>query len=82
MPQYLVEYTLGGVIPEALRHTGAEGGAEVGVVSTQSYLSVDGHRAFCVYEAPSPEAIRRVATRALLPLARITQVAEPEEPRS
>ncbi len=39
-----------------------------------SYLSDDSRKAFCVYEAPSPEAIRKTAARNQLPVDRITQV--------
>jgi hypothetical protein len=37
-------------------------------------VSDDKTRAFCVYDAPSPEAIRRTALRNDLPVDRITQV--------
>jgi hypothetical protein len=40
----------------------------------QSYVSVDKTRTFCVYDAPSPEAIRRAAGRSKLPVGRITEV--------
>jgi hypothetical protein len=39
-----------------------------------SYVSVDERTAFCVYEAPSPEAVRKAAARNELPVDRITQV--------
>lgn len=39
-----------------------------------SYVSVDKRKTFCVYDAPSPEAIRRTATRNGLPVERITEV--------
>jgi hypothetical protein len=39
-----------------------------------SYVSVDDGATFCVYEAPSPEAIRRAAQRNGLPVDRIIQV--------
>jgi hypothetical protein len=35
---------------------------------------VDDQTTFCVYEAPSPEAIRSAAARNRLPIDRITQV--------
>ena len=34
----------------------------------------DKKRTFCIYEAPSPEAIRKVADRNGLPVDRITEV--------
>jgi hypothetical protein len=39
-----------------------------------SYVSADKKRTFCVYDAPSPEAVRRTAARNKLPVARITEV--------
>ena len=38
-------------------------------------MSDDKKRTFCVYDAPSPEAIRRTALRNELPVDRITQVS-------
>jgi hypothetical protein len=37
-------------------------------------VSEDARRTFCVYDGPSPEAIREVARRNELPVERITQV--------
>lgn len=37
-------------------------------------MSDDGTKAFCVYEAPTPEAVRRTALRAGLPVDGITEV--------
>jgi hypothetical protein len=39
-----------------------------------SYVSDDRKRLFCLYEAPSPEAIRRSAIRNELPVDSITSV--------
>jgi len=39
-----------------------------------SYVSADKKRSFCVYDGPSPEAIRRAAGRNKLPIDRITEV--------
>ena len=39
-----------------------------------SYVSVDDQTTFCVYEAPSPEAIRKGAGRNNLPVESITSV--------
>jgi hypothetical protein len=41
----------------------------------QSYVSVDKRRTYCVYDGPSPEAIRRAANRNKLPIHKITQVS-------
>ena len=48
--------------------------ADEGVTCPQSYVSANDKATFCVYEAPSPEAIRRAAARNGLPVDRITQV--------
>jgi hypothetical protein len=37
-------------------------------------VSDDNRKTFCVYDAPSPEAIRKTADRNALPLDQITQV--------
>jgi hypothetical protein len=44
------------------------------VTWVHSYVSTDKRKTFCVYDAPSPEAIRRTANRANLPIGRITEV--------
>ena len=45
-----------------------------GVTWVHSYVSEDKTKAFCIYDAPSPEAIRRTARRNDLPVDRITHV--------
>jgi Protein of unknown function (DUF4242) len=45
-----------------------------GVTWLHSYVSDDGRRAFDLYEAPSPEAIRSTSARNALPVERITEV--------
>jgi Protein of unknown function (DUF4242) len=39
-----------------------------------SFLSADRRRTYCLYEAPSPEAIRAAARRANLPADKIVEV--------
>jgi hypothetical protein len=51
-----------------------ERNADEGVTWIHSYVSDDRRRTFCVYDAPSPEAIRKTADRNDLPVERITQV--------
>jgi Protein of unknown function (DUF4242) len=48
--------------------------AEHGVTWVQSYVSPDRKQTFCIYDAPAPEAIRKVADRNSLPVGRITEV--------
>lgn len=82
MPRYMVERTF----PEGLHIPVADGGAAVcrGVVETNaaesvtwvhSYVSEDKRHSFCVYDAPSPEAIRKVAGQNGLPVEQITAVS-------
>jgi hypothetical protein len=78
MPRYLVERDL----PEglALGPDLAEGCRQIlqrnrdEVTWLHSYVSEDGRRSFCIYEAPSPEAIRKSAARNDLPVESITLV--------
>jgi Protein of unknown function (DUF4242) len=39
-----------------------------------SYVTEDKRKTFCIYDAPTPEAIRRAAERNHLPVDRITLV--------
>src|SRR2546423_12101167 len=81
VPRYVVERTF----PDGLNiPAGGEGAAvcsavverntDEGVTWVHSYVSEDRQKTFCVYDAPSPEAIRKTAVRNDLPLDRITQV--------
>jgi hypothetical protein len=81
MPRYVVERTFSDGL-----HIPVAGGAEVcsavveanaaeGVTWVHSYVSGDKTKTFCVYDAPSPEAIRKAADRNQLPLDRITRVS-------
>lgn len=81
MPRYVVERTfpVGWEIPAG--YDGAElcraivdCNGDTGVTWVHSYVSDDKTRAFCVYDAPSPEAIRKSALRNALPIDRITHV--------
>jgi hypothetical protein len=81
MPRYVVERTFS----EGLQIRPDAQGAELcravvnrnsaeGVTWLHSYVSQDRHRTFCVYDAPSPEAIRTTAVLNDLPIDCITQV--------
>jgi len=81
MPRYLVERTF----PDGLKLRADDEGAEIcsvvilnnseeDVTWIHSYVSSDLHKTFCIYDAPSPEAIRRTAKRNDLPVDRITKV--------
>jgi hypothetical protein len=81
MPRYIVQRTF----PNGLEIPVADGGVDVcrevvehnaqeGVTWVHSYVSEDKCRSFCVYDAPSPEAIRKTAARNHLPVDEITRV--------
>lgn len=81
MPRYLVERTFpdGLVIP--MNDQGANicltvvgNNLQDNVTWVHSYVTDDKQKTFCIYDAPSPEAIRTVAQRNNLPVDRITQV--------
>ena len=50
--------------------------AEEGVRWLYSFLSADKRKTYCLYEAPSPEAIRTAAARAGLPADVVVEVTE------
>jgi hypothetical protein len=81
MPRYLVErtYPENLVLPGAAQGTQAclniaENNALDGVTWVHSYLPPDRRKSFCIYDAPTPEAVRRAARRSQLPVDRITEV--------
>jgi hypothetical protein len=82
MPRYMVQRTF----PEGLQIPVADGGADLcrgvvernseeGVTWISSFVSEDKARTFCIYDAPTPEAIRKTAARNELPVDEITQVS-------
>ena len=81
MPRYLVERTF----PDGLRIPMTEQGAQAcgnvvknnataGVTWVHSYVSPDHTKTYCVYDGPTPEAIRLAAETNGLPVDRITEV--------
>jgi hypothetical protein len=81
MPRYLVERSFPEKFKIPANDEGADtcsmivlNNAEDSVTWIHSYVTDDGTKMFCAYEAPSPEAIRRTAARNRLPVDRITQV--------
>lgn len=50
--------------------------SEEGVSWLYSFLSADKRKTYCLYEAPSPEAIRSAAARAGLPVDAVVQVTD------
>ena len=80
MPRYIVERTfpgglrMGADVDSAAAHLALEKNRDHGVTWLHSYVTEDGARTFCLYDAPSPEAIRKTAARNSLPVDRIIQV--------
>lgn len=81
MPRYLVERTFPGGLAIPTDASGADAcsgviirNAEGGVTWVHSYVSPDKKQTFCIYDAPSPEAIRSAANRNGLPVDQITEV--------
>jgi hypothetical protein len=81
MPRYIVERTF----PDGLQMpTGEEGAAAClavvkrnaldSVTWVHSYVAADQKKSFCVYDAPTPEAVRRTANDNGLPVDSITEV--------
>ena len=82
MPRYLVERTFpdGLVVPP-----GSEGhkilrsiigcNSDRNVTWLHSYVSVDQRKTFCVYDAPTPEAVRLTAYSNGLPVDRIAEIS-------
>ncbi len=81
MPRYLVERTF----PNGLDLPATQQGAEMcvavvgnnqmdNVTWVHSYVADDKKKTYCIYDAPTPEAIRSTANRNGLPVDRITEV--------
>ena len=82
MPRYIVERTFAEGLDVPPGNEGAEAcmtvverNADSGVTWVHSYVSADRAKTFCVYDAPTPEAIRQTASRNDLPVDQITEVS-------
>ena len=82
MPRYIVERTFSDGLHIPVDVKGAEiclavvdRNADERVTWVHSYVSEDKRRTFCVYDSPSPEAIRKTAGKNSLPVDRITRVS-------
>jgi hypothetical protein len=77
MPLFLIERNFA----EQLEMSGddvklvEEANADEGVSWLFSFLSADRHRSYCLYEAPSPDAIIAAAMRAGIPADVVTEVS-------
>lgn len=82
MPRYMVERTFPDGLAIPVNDDGAAAcltvvgnNAKDGVTWVHSYVTPDKGKTFCIYDAPSPEAIRTAAQRNGLPVDHITQVS-------
>ena len=82
MPRYIIERTF----PDGLRIPVSDVGARAvrsvvannakeGVTWIHSYVSDDLKKSYCVYDGPTPDAVRETAKRNNLPIDRIVPVA-------
>lgn len=81
MPRYLVERNFSDGLPVSANAEGAQvcqtvigNNSTDGVTWIHSYVTHDKQKTFCIYDAPTPEAIRTSAKRSNLPIERITEV--------
>ena len=82
MPRYMIERTFPDGLHIPITDEGAKAAANVVNINKEehvtwvhSYVSDDKRKTFCVYDAPSPEAIRKTAGKNSLPVDSITQVS-------
>ena len=76
MPYFIIELNYAEDVPVPL-----EAAADINLINDEeevrwlySFLSVDRRKSYCLYEAPSMEAIRAAAVRAGMPADVITEV--------
>ena len=82
MPRYVIERTFpdGLEIPTTTDGLGAlldvvENNATQQVTWVHSYVTDDHRKTYCVYDGPSPEALRRAAGLSNLPVESISEVS-------
>ena len=82
MPVFMIERRFADALE--LTADGADGvnriNADEGVRWLYSFLSADKRKTYCLYEAPSVDAIRRAAERAGLPADVVTEVSATMQP--
>jgi hypothetical protein len=81
MARYLIEreFPDGLRIPQdqagaSLCRAVVENNAEDGVTWVHSYVTTDCKHTFCIYDGPTPEAVRHAAARNKLPISKIVEV--------
>jgi Protein of unknown function (DUF4242) len=81
MPRYLIEREFPEGLSIPMNDAGAtacraviDNNAEDGVTWVHSYVTPDRRRTFCIYDGPTPEAVRHAAARNKLPISKVTEV--------
>ena len=81
MSRYLIERDFPDGLSIPMDESGAslcgrviENNAADGVTWVHSYVTPDRKHTFCIYDGPSPEAVRRAAASNRLPITKITEV--------
>ena len=81
MPRYLVERTFPDGLAIPISDDGVKAVGQVvdvnrdqGVTWVHSYVSTDKRKTYCIYDAPDPEAIHRVAGTNGLPVDSVVEV--------
>lgn len=81
MPRYMVERAFPDGLSIPITKDGVDACGRVvthnsdgGVTWVHSYVTADRRQTFCIYDAPSPEAIRSAAGKNGLPVGRISEV--------
>jgi len=81
MPRYLIEREFSGGLVIPMDDAGSrlcrrviDHNTDFAVTWIKSYTTPDRKRTYCIYDGPSPEALRRAADCNKLPVTRITEV--------
>lgn len=81
MPRYMIERTFPDGLAIPMTPEGAQAcmtvvdnNAKDGVTWVHSYVTEDRRKTYCIYDAPSPEAVRKAAICNKLPVDRISVV--------
>jgi hypothetical protein len=80
MPRYLIERTFAGSLKipsndKKDRASFINNNFECNATLLYSFVSDDRKKTYCIYEAPTPEAVRKAAGRNNIPVDRIIEVS-------
>lgn len=81
MPRYLIERTFSDTVIFPVNNNGEKdrlifinNNSDCNAIWLHSYMSEDKRKLFCIYDAPTPEAVRKAAVRNNLPVDSITEI--------